>query len=114
MMWKKISSPSNYFKIHKIRCGGWFSQMTNGWINEKYFVCSRYIEEYNVYHMAVCRRDGDIVNWSEKQKIKNELFGTDRTAVELYPPVNELIDDNNVFHLWVYEEGYKFPFSLMQ
>lgn len=111
--WQKIIPPFEYLRKHNIESSSWFSKMTNGWINETYFVCSRYIAEHNIEHVAICRKDGNIVTWSEKQIIKNDLFGEDRIAIEIYPPVDELIDDNNVFHLWVYEKGYKFPFSLM-
>lgn len=107
--WQEIRPPSEL--LTRLKLDTWFFKMTKAWMNDVYIVFSRQIE--NVEHVAICRRDGKIVTWSEKQQIKNDLFGEERTAVEIYPPAKELIDDNNVFHLWVYEEGYKIPFSLM-
>jgi len=112
-MWTELKAPYSCFKSINFECENWFSQMSKCWTNDTYFVGSRYIAEYKVEHIAICRKDGNIVTWSEKQKIKDELFGKDRTAIEIYPPSNELIDDGNVYHLWVYKRGYKFPFSFM-
>ena len=42
---------------------------------------------------------------SRFQEIKNDLCGTDRQAVEIYPPDNMLHDTDNLFHLWVFPKG---------
>lgn len=44
-------------------------------------------------------------HWSEMQKIKNEIFGKEVTAVEYYPSESELIDDHNIYWLWIYPDG---------
>jgi len=50
--------------------------------------------------------DAPIVNhWSELQRIKNEIFGAETTAVEYYPAESELIDDKNIYWLVVFEDG---------
>lgn len=50
--------------------------------------------------------DTPIVNhWSELQKIKNEIFGEDKTAIEYYPSKEDLIDDFNIYWMWIFEEG---------
>jgi hypothetical protein len=46
-----------------------------------------------------------IVNhWKEIFKIKNELFGEDTVAVEYYPSVNDLVDDKNIYWIWIFKE----------
>jgi len=47
--------------------------------------------------------DKPIINhWSELQKIKNEIFGLETTAVEYYPAESELINDHNIYWLWIF------------
>ena len=51
--------------------------------------------------------DTVIVNhWSELQKIKNELFGPEATAIEFYPAESELINDHNIYWLWLLPNNY--------
>lgn len=40
-------------------------------------------------------------HWREMQAIKNEVFGREATAIEYYPPESELIDQANIYWLWV-------------
>lgn len=96
MKWKQVKSPSEL----SIKSNSWFFQMTKGWENETYLVLSRKYSEH-ITHAVVCRKDGDIVTWAEKQMIKNELFGNEMVAIEIYPKQSELIDDDNVYHLWL-------------
>lgn len=44
-------------------------------------------------------------HWSEIQRIKNELFGEETTAVEYYPAKSQLIDDFNIYWIWVFPDG---------
>lgn len=53
-------------------------------------------------------------DWSVLQSIKNELVGPSRTAVEVYPPDNEVIDQHHWYHLWVFPGGMQIPFSLIR
>lgn len=52
------------------------------------------------------------ITWAERQKIKNELFGRERAAVEVMPPESELVDGANMYHIWVMPPGYVMPFTL--
>lgn len=40
-------------------------------------------------------------HWRELQRIKNEIFGHEIWAVECYPAEPELIDDANIYWLWI-------------
>ena len=53
-----------------------------------------------------------IHNWPDFQRIKDELCGEGREAVELYPPKAEVVDHFNVYHLWVLPEGVRIGFGL--
>lgn len=44
-------------------------------------------------------------HWREMQRIKNELFGEETTAIEYYPAQSDLVDDHNIYWLWVFPEG---------
>lgn len=55
-----------------------------------------------VVHMAIRNHDGQgEPSWAEMQRIKNELIGPERTAIQVYPANSELIDQANLYHLWV-------------
>lgn len=42
---------------------------------------------------------------ADLQEIKNKVFGEEVIAVEYYPKKSELIDDYNIYWLWIYPEG---------
>jgi hypothetical protein len=67
-----------------------------------------------VEHLMITQHNGNKINdhWATLQQIKNELMGSDRLAVEVYPPTTELTDDMNAYHLWVLPVGFKLPFGL--
>lgn len=49
--------------------------------------------------------DTPILNhWSEIQKIKNEIFGEEVTAIEYYPAKSQLIDDFNIYWIWIFPQ----------
>lgn len=52
------------------------------------------------------------ITWAEKQRIKDEVFGRERVAVEVFPPRSEMVDAANLFHLWVFPVGFRMPFTL--
>lgn len=61
-------------------------------------------------HLSVTRNDRSAAHdWREFQRIKNELCGPEREAVELYPSQSRLCDTANTFHLWVMAEGDRVP-----
>ena len=50
--------------------------------------------------------DKPITNhWREMQRIKGEIFGAETMAIEYYPPASELIDQHNIYWLWIFPEG---------
>ena len=69
---------------------------------------------WGVVDHLMCRRNDEsaVHSWQELQRIKNEVMGEHRTAVEVYPSIEKLVDDANIYHLFVLHEGFNLPFSL--
>jgi hypothetical protein len=58
-----------------------------------------------VRHLTIKRRSGkDGIPWDVLQRIKNEMLGEDCTAVEVYPPQREVVNEVNMRHLWDVDE----------
>lgn len=63
--------------------------------------------------LGVRRNDGGIVrSWSDMQRIKNEILGPERVAMEFYPAESALTDVANMYWLWALPEGVPAPVSL--
>ena len=43
-------------------------------------------------------------HWIEMQRIKNEIYGEHATGIEYYPAVDHLIDDKNIYWLFVFPD----------
>jgi hypothetical protein len=86
------------------------------WHNSRYVVlqCHPQATEWgDVTRLMVRRNDNNpTVPWSDLQRVKNEIMGEDRVAIQVHPPVDELVDDAHIFHLWVLPEGFCLPFGL--
>lgn len=106
--WERRPSPKELNKG-----SGWFGEIDRVWVNDKYCVMARTIQtEWGRVDHACIRNAGSTdIPWREKQKIKNELWGKDYTAIEVFPKEIELVDEANMYHLWVFKD-YKLPFTL--
>ncbi len=65
-----------------------------------------------VSHLSIKRHDRDVIlgkDWRDFQRIKNELCGEERDAIEIYPAESKLVDTANQYHLWVFPAGLQFP-----
>jgi len=64
-------------------------------------------------HIIIRRHDEKPVrSWYDLQRIKNELVGASRTAIEVFPAEEDLVDQAHLYHLWVLPEDFKIPFGL--
>ena len=100
---------------------GWHGEMDRCWIDndENICVCSRLIRTKfgTVEHVTISKGTGTVdgsgeVTWSEKMKIKNELFGDNRFAIEVFPKAKNLVDVCDVYHLWVFDKKLDMPFGI--
>lgn len=44
-------------------------------------------------------------HWAEIQRIKNEIFGPEVTAIEYYPAESQLINQHNIYWIWIFSAG---------
>ena len=47
------------------------------------------------------------IPWRIKQEIKNELFGENILAIEVFPTDDMLVDECDVYHLWVFDKNFE-------
>lgn len=73
-----------------------------------------------ITHLAIRRHElpgyqkteaPDIPFW-HKQRIKNEICGLEYAAVEVFPAQENLIDQADLYHLWVLPKDFEVPFGL--
>ena len=121
MGWIKAISPklaNDNFGVYNHNL--WMKEMDRCWIREEdgTMVSSRLINTRwgKVEHATITRGiscDGSNgFTWSEKQQIKNELFGENRVAVEVFPKQDMLVDVCDVYHLWVFDKKIDLPFGI--
>lgn len=100
---------------------GWHSDMDRCWLDndENICVCSRLIRTQfgNVEHVTITKGTGTSdgsgeIPWSMKQQIKDELFGENRFAIEVFPKKKNLVDVCDVYHLWVFDKRVDMPFGI--
>jgi hypothetical protein len=51
-------------------------------------------------------------SWTDLMRIKDELIGEERVAIEVYPAAEDVVDQAHMTHLWVLGEGVALPFGL--
>jgi hypothetical protein len=100
---------------------GWHGEMDRCWMDndENLCVCSRIIRTQfgNVEHVTISKGTGTNdgtgeVSWAMKQQIKDELFGENRFAIEIFPKQKNLVDVCDVYHLWVFDKKVDMPFGI--
>lgn len=66
-----------------------------------------------VLQVGVRRHDGSArVGWADLQRVKDELVGSARLAVQVFPPAARVVDAANMYWLWVLPVGMELPFDL--
>lgn len=69
---------------------------------QKYLAPAPAIARLSVLRTTVVGdRWADGISWDELQDIKNELGYFAHTAVEVYPPMRDVVNVANIRHLWV-------------
>lgn len=67
-----------------------------------------------VEHACIRNAEASDIPWAEKQRIKRELFGKWTTAIEVFPADDRLVDQANMYHLWILPDGFPLPFGIHQ
>ncbi|MBF0554492.1 MAG: hypothetical protein HQK96_08070 [Nitrospirae bacterium] len=72
-----------------------------------------YDEVNGFRHLRIGRIDDQMIHcFMDMQEIKNDLWGVDTVAVEVYPAKADLKDRSNTYHLWTWN-GIRVP-NLME
>lgn len=79
---------------------GWAAEFTRAHLNEVFCVLDRNLPD-GTRHLMISSLTGERPTWWEAQRIKNEIAGVNATAVEVYPPQAEVVDDADAYHLWI-------------
>lgn len=101
--WERIENP------HRHQSPGWLGDVDHVRKNRVFSVLVRDVG--SAIHLAVSSLSGDRPTWPEMQRIKDELAGPKATAVEVYPPADEVVDGADMYHIWVLFQPL--PFSLV-
>lgn len=129
MAWTKGIAPKMLHDEFGVYQGNWMPEMDRCWMDfdRGYQVCSRLIRTKfgKVEHATITRIRTDSkeeftintggsapIVWAEKQMIKNELFGENRFAIEVYPKEDRLVDVTDTYHLWVFDKKMNMPFGI--
>jgi hypothetical protein len=81
------------------------------WKNDRYTVIVNELGDGTTW-LSIRRNDRKAArDWRDFQRIKNDICGPEREAVELYPAESRLVDTSNQFHLWVAPAGKWFDFG---
>lgn len=51
-------------------------------------------------------------DWAMFQRVKNDIYGPDRVALEVYPSETNKQDVANMYWLWVLPEEYDCPIEI--
>ena len=92
------------------------NKLDSGYIHDAYVnlvmsvqVSTHDTEWGRITHLWVRRHDQKPLIWRDMQRVKNELVGERRVGIEVYPPSADVIDQANIYHLWVLPEGFRLP-----
>jgi hypothetical protein len=88
----------------------------DGSLKERYESDTYYVEAIrhrgNVRQIMIRRKDfGALLDWRDKQAIKNQIAGPESEAIELFPAESRVVDNQNWSHLWLQPGGAKFPYG---
>ena len=123
-IWKETLAPKYLHDVLGVYRGILMPDMDRCWLsNDGYQVTSRIIStdwgkvehaaiqiiNDNAFLSANGERD---IPWAVKQQIKNELFGEKRLAIEVFPKQKNLVDVQDVYHLWVFPKDFDLPFGI--
>lgn len=96
-VWETVTFPKGSISQNR---KSWAYEFQIAHRNEVFCVLERSLPD-GVRHLGVSSLSGIRPTWPEMQRIKDELAGKDATAVEVYPPHDEIVDQADMFHIWV-------------
>ena len=83
------------------------------WRNDLYKCAVMPVTTDGITELAITRLDREAIHdWRDIQRIKNDVMGAEREAVELYPSESRLVDTSNTYWLYDLPEGAQFSFGM--
>ena len=120
-IWKETIPPVFLHENFGMYQGIWMPQMDRCWMSDDGIqVMSRLLRTKwgKVEHASItvpctlaCNGENELP-WSLKMEIKNEIFGENRVAIEVFPKQKNLVDVMDVYHLWVFPKEFNIPFGI--
>jgi hypothetical protein len=104
----------SYFPKGSVGCSGWLFDIDRAAANQRFAVLIRRLGDTDddTLHLAIRTPSHAEPRWAELQRIKDELCGPERCAVQVCPARSRLIDDADMYHLWVMPSGFEPAFGL--
>lgn len=102
--------PNNFVEIPfselLLRCANKVRMPDRAWKNNHYVVqlyrCERHVFGKLCDKIMIRRNDSEpIREWHVLQEIKNKICGENATAIQVFPPQNELVDVANMYWLFL-------------
>lgn len=93
---------------------GWLYDIDQVWTNSVYVCLVRRLDgtDGGRVHLAIRTASNLEPPWRDLQRIKNELYGSERVAVQVCPASSRLIDQADMYHLFILAEGTELGFGL--
>lgn len=113
--WVEIAAPKYSPEEERKHMKLWMKDMDRAWLSpDGFIVYSRILDtgRFIVEYAVISRDDDSTISWSEKQAIKNELFGEDVEAIEIYTKEYDRTCSEGEDHLWLLSENTVIPFGL--
>lgn len=92
---------------------GWFGELDRVYKrNDNQVVCMMrdlQTDWGKVTHLTITAQERP--GWLEKQSIKNDLFGKESVAIEVFPKESELVNNASMYHLWILHDK-QLPFEI--
>lgn len=79
---------------------GWIKDVRTVYRNHVFTILER-ADTSGVLHIGIASLSGIRPTWYEMQRIKDELYGPEKTGVEIYPPAEDIVDGSDMFHIWI-------------
>jgi len=94
--------------------GSWTFEIDRCWTNRVYACLVRQIDgnDEGRVHLAIRTASNREPPWRDLQRIKNELYGPERVAVQVCPPQSRLVDEADMYHLFILPVGTELGFGL--
>ncbi len=91
----------------KLQPGSATDRILGVWSNSTYTVRRLRFPDRNE-KLTISRHDRQTIGWEDLQLIKNEMLGAEAMAIQVFPRESEIINEENIYHLF-FLPGFELP-----